>query len=234
MQSRKDLARYVIAGPAGLLAGLVLLAILALVTQPARLHVEPYAVLPPGTPGSIVVLPEPPTMAERPLARPLTPQEPAPLKALPTLPPLPGTVRILAAPEDGAADAPPIPPGRPTTVATSSSAAGVAGDNLSDRGPVAPTPEAVIAPPKLMHQIQPDYPVAARLAQQEGYVEVEFAVSAAGRAIKPRVIGAEPVGVFEQVSLAALGRWEFTPSMIDGTPVESGPIKVRIEFQLGQ
>lgn len=65
--------------------------------------------------------------------------------------------------------------------------------SLNERQPVP------VYPPKLLQQ------------RIEGYVEVEFDISAEGATAKPRVIAAMPRGAFESASLAAIRRWRFDP-----------------------
>ena len=65
--------------------------------------------------------------------------------------------------------------------------------SLNERQPVP------VYPPKLLQQ------------RIEGYVEVEFDVTAEGATAKARVIAAMPRGAFESASLAAIRRWRFDP-----------------------
>ena len=50
----------------------------------------------------------------------------------------------------------------------------------------------------------------------------------------PKVIGAQPRGVFEQAALRAIRRWRYNPKIVDGVAVERTGIKVRIRFELGK
>ena len=57
----------------------------------------------------------------------------------------------------------------------------------------------------------PVYPPALLQQRIEGYVEVEFDVTAEGATAQARVIAAMPRGSFESASLAAIRRWRFDP-----------------------
>jgi TonB family protein len=52
----------------------------------------------------------------------------------------------------------------------------------------------------------PEYPPAAAARDLRGYVEVEFTVTPAGAVESPRVVTAEPRGVFDSSALAAVAR----------------------------
>lgn len=65
--------------------------------------------------------------------------------------------------------------------------------SLNERQPVP------VYPPKLLQQ------------RIEGYVEVEFDVTAEGATARARVIAAMPRGAFEAASVAAIRRWRFDP-----------------------
>jgi TonB family protein len=74
----------------------------------------------------------------------------------------------------------------------------------------------------------PEYPVAARQRRVEGYVDVEFTVNAAGNVESPRVVAAQPSGVFDAAALASVARWRYAPAP-DRVPVA---LKERVEFKL--
>jgi protein TonB len=46
-------------------------------------------------------------------------------------------------------------------------------------------------------RVDPDYPPRARQRGIEGYVDLEFTIGPTGAVVNPRVIGANPTGVFE-------------------------------------
>ena len=81
-------------------------------------------------------------------------------------------------------------------------------------------------------RIEPDYPVRAAQRGIEGYVVVEFTISPAGTIKNPRVIQAEPNGVFDSAALAAVSRWKYNPKIEGGTAVARTGVRVKLNFQL--
>lgn len=57
--------------------------------------------------------------------------------------------------------------------------------------------------------VQPRYPIQAVKNNIEGSVTVEFDLTPSGAVLSPRVIKAEPKGVFEEVALKAFSQWRF-------------------------
>ncbi len=93
---------------------------------------------------------------------------------------------------------------------------------------VAPAPAAT-TPPKLLKALTLDYPARAAATGVEGWVEVQFDVSAAGAAENLKVIAAQPAGTFDSAALAAIKRARFTPAKTaDGTAVaQASTLKLR-------
>jgi protein TonB len=83
-------------------------------------------------------------------------------------------------------------------------------------------------------RVDPQYPPKARQRRLEGWVDIEFTIGAVGTVTDPKVIGAQPPGVFEKSALRAIRRWRYNPKIIDGVAVERPGIQVRIRFTLGQ
>ena len=81
-------------------------------------------------------------------------------------------------------------------------------------------------------RVDPQYPPKARQRRIEGYVDVEFTIGAAGTVENPKVIGANPRGIFEQAALRAIRRWRYNAKVVDGNPIERHGVKVRIRFEL--
>jgi protein TonB len=78
---------------------------------------------------------------------------------------------------------------------------------------------------------QPSYPQAARRARQEGWVDVQFTITASGRVTGVRVVGSSPRGVFDQSALRTVQRWRFRPRMVNGKAT-SQSTRQRIYFRL--
>jgi len=73
-------------------------------------------------------------------------------------------------------------------------------------------------------RVEPDYPVEAARNGTEGFVEVEFTVSADGKVDTVSVVNARPSRVFESSAVRAVKQWEFAPG--------GGRGKVRLDFKL--
>ena len=81
--------------------------------------------------------------------------------------------------------------------------------------------------------IRPMYPREAALAGQEGWVKIEFTITAIGTVKDPKVIDAYPPRVFNREALRAILKWKFKPRVIDGVAVDR-PATQTIDFNLDQ
>jgi protein TonB len=81
-------------------------------------------------------------------------------------------------------------------------------------------------------QIAPEYPRKALKSRVEGYVIVEFTVDTDGKAIAPRILEAQPSGVFDAVSLEAITRYRFRPRTINGQAVQVPGQRKRFNFRI--
>jgi protein TonB len=81
--------------------------------------------------------------------------------------------------------------------------------------------------------IRPMYPREAALKGQEGWVKVEFIITAAGTVKNPKVIDADPPRVFNREALRAILKWKFKPRVVDGVAVDR-PATQTIDFNLDQ
>lgn len=80
-------------------------------------------------------------------------------------------------------------------------------------------------------RVRPMYPREAAIKGQEGWVKVEFTVTATGTVKDPRVIDASPPRVFNREALRAISKWKFKPRVVDGVAVERLATQT-IEFNL--
>lgn len=78
----------------------------------------------------------------------------------------------------------------------------------------------------LERQVTPRYPNRARRQRIEGWVEVRFMVEADGSVADPKVVDAEPRGVFDREAVEAVRRWKYAP------PGRATDTSRRIEFRL--
>ena len=117
---------------------------------------------------------------------------------------------------------PPVP--RPQPVAAAPAAAPVQAPAASAAGGESHGAELVRA-------VQPDYPPDAYRSRSQGWVEVEFTVTADGAVSNAQVVNAEPSRIFNSAALNAVRRWSFKPKMENGKAVDDR-IRRRIEFKL--
>lgn len=81
-------------------------------------------------------------------------------------------------------------------------------------------------------QVPPQYPPAALRQRVEGWVLVEFTIGTEGQVKDPRVVQADPPGVFDESALSAVQRFRFRPRTVGAQPVEVTGVQNRIRFRL--
>jgi protein TonB len=127
-------------------------------------------------------------------------------------------------------------PGAPGSSATGGLAAEVAPANAAPAPPpVSETPRTAlrvsgeVTAPRLLHSVQPRYPVVAEENHIEGDVTVQVDVDATGKVAKASAVSG-PV-MLRQAAVDALRQWRYKPSTVNGEPV---PIQllVTVKFQL--
>jgi TonB family protein len=74
-----------------------------------------------------------------------------------------------------------------------------------------------IQPPSRLTSVSPNYPEEARKAGLEGAVLLECTIDAAGRVSSVKVLAGSPPLV--TAAVAAVKKWRYTPTMLDGIPV---------------
>ena len=94
----------------------------------------------------------------------------------------------------------------------------------------APPSDADIIP---LVRVQPQYPSRALSMGIEGWVDVEFTISAAGTVVDPVVIESTS-SVFHTATLRAVRKWKYNPKIVDGQPVERPNVRVRINFNFSE
>ncbi|HEV8240810.1 MAG TPA: energy transducer TonB [Thermoanaerobaculia bacterium] len=75
-----------------------------------------------------------------------------------------------------------------------------------------------VAAPRLVRQVQPVYPLAARLTGTQGVVIVEAVIDQHGEVSKVRVLKGLPHGL-DDAAVEAVEQWKFAPAMLYGKPV---------------
>ena len=78
-------------------------------------------------------------------------------------------------------------------------------------------------------RIPPDYPPGANT---EGWVKVQFSITAAGTVHDAFVVDASPKGVFDNAALKAIARWRYSPKVEGGVAVERVGLETLIRFEL--
>jgi protein TonB len=81
------------------------------------------------------------------------------------------------------------------------------------------------------HEVPATYPEAARRDGVEGWVDVEFTITADGDTEDLIVRDADPREVFEKAAVDAVKRWKFEPILKDGTPVSQRAL-LRVRFTM--
>jgi protein TonB len=187
-----------------LLAGALLVPLLASDTLPA-----PVSEL------AFVVVPSPPRLPPPPLAPAAAPPvtinpEAAPLEA-------PSTIALEPPPPSfspGRADG--VPGGLPTDAVGSAPVA------LAP--PPATTPEVPVRPggniafPTKVKDVPPLYPPVAVAARVSGLVVIEAVITKEGAVRDARILRSVPL--LDQAALAAVRQWRYTPTRLNGVPVE--------------
>jgi protein TonB len=77
--------------------------------------------------------------------------------------------------------------------------------------------------------VAPQFPDMARARGIDGWVDVEFVVGSDGAVGDVSVVGAQPVGIFEQAALDAVRHWRYQPVLRNGQAV-SEHARVRLRF----
>lgn len=81
--------------------------------------------------------------------------------------------------------------------------------------------------------IRPMYPRDAALSGIEGWVKVEFTITAIGTVQDARVIDANPSRIFNREAIRAILKWKFKPRVVDGVAVDRRATQI-IEFNLDE
>jgi protein TonB len=81
-------------------------------------------------------------------------------------------------------------------------------------------------------RVDPDYPVRAIRGEIEGWVEVQFAVTATGAVRDVIIVDAHPKDIFDTAVIKAVERWRYNPKIDNGLAVERVGMRTRILFEL--
>jgi len=81
-------------------------------------------------------------------------------------------------------------------------------------------------------RVNPTYPPREQARGIEGWVIVQFNVTAAGTVRDATVVDSEPKAVFDAAALEAIGRWRYNPRVDRGIAVERVGLQTMIRFAL--
>jgi TonB family protein len=95
-----------------------------------------------------------------------------------------------------------------------------------------PTSDAVPASTlQLVHYVPPVFPTSATDRGLAGWVDVQFTIRSDGTTSDITIVGAEPVGVFEQSALESVRKWRYKPVTRNGKAVDQAA-RLRLRFNL--
>ncbi|HET6433991.1 energy transducer TonB [Dyella sp.] len=135
--------------------------------------------------------------------------------------------RDAADPRPTAAESPPVAAAKRVAPPTPVPVVGA----RPSRGVVAATTPTAPTPAVLLRRVEPYYPQAARRSRREGWVELQFVVTADGHVSNVRVLDAAPSRVFDLAASNAVQRWVFAPATRAGRAVET-TLRQRLDFRL--
>lgn len=81
-------------------------------------------------------------------------------------------------------------------------------------------------------RVNPQYPIRAADRGIQGWVEVQFTISAAGTVKNPVVVEADPATIFNRAALRAIRKWKYSPKIEEGVAVDRPDVRVRLHFNL--
>ncbi len=81
-------------------------------------------------------------------------------------------------------------------------------------------------------RIKPVYPPPAEARGIEGWVRVQFDVTAGGTVRDAIVVASEPRGTFDAAALEAIARWRYNPRVVSGVTVERAGLQTLVRFEL--
>lgn len=81
-------------------------------------------------------------------------------------------------------------------------------------------------------RVLPRYPNRALSRGIEGWVLLEFTISAIGQAISPIIIEAQPAGIFNRAAINAVKKWKYRPKTENGRAVQRPGVRQLISFAI--
>tara|TARA_B100000378_G_C17983676_1_gene391406 strand:- start:298 stop:969 length:672 start_codon:yes stop_codon:yes gene_type:complete len=81
-------------------------------------------------------------------------------------------------------------------------------------------------------KLTPQYPRRATQRGIEGWVLVQFTITAAGAVVNPMIVDADPPGIFNRSALRSIVKWKYKPRILNGKPVPRPGVQHLITFEL--
>ena len=83
-------------------------------------------------------------------------------------------------------------------------------------------------------KVAPVYPRRAQTRGIEGFVLLEFVVTAAGSVRDPVVIESSPPGIFDNAAIQAALKFKYKPKVVNGQAIDVAGVRNRIVFELAE
>jgi protein TonB len=100
---------------------------------------------------------------------------------------------------------------------------------IENSGAAPVRPGGNVRPPTKTKDVKPIYPLAAQTANIEGSVTLEATIGPNGKVQDAKVLSSHPL--LEAAALDAVRQWEFTPTLLNGSPV-SVVMTITVDFKL--
>lgn len=81
-------------------------------------------------------------------------------------------------------------------------------------------------------RIAPEYPQRAISRGIEGWVQVQFTITATGAVTDEVVVASDPPRIFDEAALRSIARWRYNPKIEGGVAVERIGVQTIIRFTL--
>ena len=81
-------------------------------------------------------------------------------------------------------------------------------------------------------KLTPQYPRRATQRGIEGWVLVQFTITAAGAVVNPMIVDADPPGIFNRSALRSIVKWKYKPRILNGKAVARPGVQHLITFEL--
>jgi protein TonB len=92
-----------------------------------------------------------------------------------------------------------------------------------------PAAGGISSPPRLLNKMPPAYPADAKWKRIQGIVLVNGVIDTDGRVKALEVLTGPPA--LQDAALEAVRHWTYSPTLVDGKPVEV-ELTARVEFRL--